>query len=502
MIRALLDPSPDALICQRLTAKLGREGARRVVSAICKKFTNVELAALAARREAWSRPKQLPPPGWRSWGNLTSRGWGKTNACLDLITREIQSGRSRVLIMAAQNLTKTEAVQVEGLLRAAPPWFRPVYRPSDFMLEYPGGARAFAYSPEVPDTIRSENADLSWMSELQSWPKTTREEAYSNFVFATRVNGSRSIWDATPKKNAPILKRLLARAEKAPDKHIVVRGAIYENPHIDLAALRDMLEEYGGTQKGREELLGEMLGDEDAIFRQEWFDATRRGLPDRFKRRARYIDPAITSDPRHSDSTGIMDMGLGFDGQIYVIKNLSGKHRAETWAADCVKAYERDELDLLWVETNRGGDSHAALLRVVARAKNLELRELAKDEVPVRRTGIINFRGVNTKRQKVVRAEGAAALCEKKRVTFAKGLEALEEKLCAFDGSDGGSDDDIDAFVHGCHDLAGLSGDATDPGVAFRGLTEMSAALVQPAARRPVGNLASLLGSGRGGGRI
>ncbi len=497
MIRALIDPSPDAILCQRLTAKLGREGARRVVSAICKKFTNVELSALASRWEMWARPKQLPPSEFRSLGDLTSRGWGKTEAKLRVITREIHAGRSRTLIMSAQNLTKTEAVQVEGLLRVAPPWFRPVYRSSDFMLEWPNGARGFAYTPEVPDAIRSENADLAWLSELQSWPKPTREEAYSNFVFATRVHGSRTLWDATPKKGHPIIKRLLARAEKHPTKHFVVRGAIFENPHIDKAALLDMLEEYDGTQKGREELYGEMLGDEDAIFRQEWFDATRRGLPPKYKRRARYHDPAITSDPRHSDSTGIFDMGLGFDDQVYAIANLSGKHRAEDWASASIEAYVKDELDLLWVETNRGGDSWAALLRVVARDKGLELHELAKDEGPVRRPGKVNFRGVNTKRQKTVRAEGAATLCEKKRVTMARGLEEFEAKLCAFDGTEGDSDDDIDAFVHGCHDLAGMGATVVDTALASRGILEANRAIQA----RPVNvNLATLLGGGGGGG--
>ncbi len=496
MIRALLDASPDAIICRRLTATLGREGARRTLSAICRKFTSVERAALAMRWEAWARPKQLLPAGpWRSWGNLTSRGWGKTETMLRIITGEIQAGRARVLSMAAQNLTKTEAVQVEGLIRVAPPWFRPTYRSSDFMLEYPNGARAFAFTPEVPDAIRSPNADLAWLSELQSWPKPTREEAYSNFVFSTRVNGSRTLWDATPKKAHPILKRMLARAEAHPTKHFVVRGAIFENPHIDRAALQDMLDEYSGTQKGREELYGEMLGDEDAIFRQEWFDNARRGVPERYKRRARYIDPAITSDARHSDSTGIVDMGLGFDDQVYVLANHSGKHRAETWAADAVTAYVRDGLDLIWCETNRGGDSHAALIRVVARAKKLELRELAKDEAPLRRVGIVNFRGVNTKRQKVVRAEGAAALCERGRVTFVKGLDALETKLCEFDGTDGKSDDDIDAFVHGCHDLASLGRTAVDASAAFDGFEKMARAVSAPLAVR---DITTLLGGGHG----
>ncbi|HXG70001.1 MAG TPA: terminase family protein [Gemmatimonadaceae bacterium] len=501
MIRALLDPSPDMQIAKRLVDRYGVDGARTMVRTLCAGMSNVEKSALAMHWPFWARPKQIPPAEWRSWGNLTSRGWGKSLTCAKLITSEIQAGRARTLIMSAQNLTKTEAVQVEGLIAAAPPWFRPTYRASSFVLEWPNGARAFAYTPEVPETIRSENADLAWLSELQSWPKATREEAYSNFVFATRVRGARTLWDATPKKAHPILKRLLARAEKNPTKHFVVRGSIFENPHIERAALEDMLEEYGDTQKGKEELLGEMLGDEDAIFRQAWFDKSRRGLPDRLKRRARFIDPAITSDPRHSDSTGIVDMGLGLDDQVYVLANESGKHRAETWAQAAVDAYVRQDMDLLWVETNRGGDSHAALLRVVARAKGLELRELTKDEAPVRRPGIVNFRGVNTKRQKAARAEGAAALCEKGRVTFLVGaLGDLEEHLCSFDGSEGSADDDIDAFVHGCHELAGLASDKQDAGAAFVGLTEV-AAQVTNVTRAP-GNLASLLGGLGGGGRI
>lgn len=500
MIRALLDPSPSALICRRLTDKLGREGARRALSAICRKFSNVELAALAARWETWARPKQRLPPGeWRSWGNLTSRGWGKTETMLQIITAEVHAGRARTLSMAAQNLTKTEAVQVEGLLRVAHPWCRPTYRSSDFVLEYPNGARAFAFTPEVPDAIRSPNADLAWLSELQSWPKATREEAYSNFVFSTRVNGSRTLWDATPKKAHPILKRMLARAEAHPTKHYVVRGSIYENPHIDRAALQDMLDEYGGTQKGREELLGEMLGDEDAIFRAEWFEK-RRTLSERMARRILAIDPAITSDARHSDSTGMVDMALGTDGQINVLANHSGKLRAEVWAAKAIDLYVEHEMDLLWVETNRGGDSHAALLRVIARGKGLELRELAKDEVAVRRPGIVNFRGVNTKRQKVVRAEGAAALCERGRVTFARGLDALEEQLAAFDGSDGRSDDAIDAFVHGCHELAGLGDGRPDAKSGFVGIVEVGKALYAPT--QGPRSIATLIGGSGGGGRI
>ena len=499
MIRALLDPSPDALICRRLAAKFGRDGAKQALAAICRQFSNVELAALATRWEAWARPKQLPPPDWRTWGNLTSRGWGKSMTCANILTREIQAGRVRTLIMSAQNLTKTEAVQVEGLIAAAPPWFKPEYNAGKFRLDYPNGARAFAYTPEVPDAIRSENADMYWLSEVQSWAPSTREEAYSNFVFATRVRGARGMWDATPKRGHPLLKRFLSRAEKHPEHHIVVRGTIYENPHIEASALDTMELDYGGTQKGREELLGEMLGDEDAIFKSAWFDLAPRRMPASLRRRIFSIDPAITADARSSDSSGILEMGVDHDGQIAVIANLSGKHRGEDWASMVIDAYVERGCDLLLVETNRGGDTHVGLIRVIARSRGLEVVELAKDAIPVRHAGKVNVRGITARRQKSARAEGAAALCERGRVTFVAGmLGDLEEQLAGFDGSANRSDDAVDAFVHGCHELADLGTERKDPSVAFRGLTEAAAKLSAPPRR----GVSALLGGGGGGGRI
>ncbi len=188
-------------------------------------------------------------------------------------------------------------------------------------------------------------------------------------------------------------------------------------------------------------------------------------------------------------------MGLGADGQIYVINNLSGKHRAEDWAAQAVDAYVKNECDLLWVETNRGGTAHAALLRVIARARGLELRELTKDERPMRVPGKVNMRGINTRGQKAARAGGAAALCERGRVTFLKGLDTLEDRLCGFDGSEGKKDDDVDAFVHGCHELGDLGNDVLNPKAGFKGVLEVSRQL---AGAGKSTSLASMLGPRKG----
>ncbi len=504
MIRALLDPSPDALIAKRLRDRLGRDGARQAIHTICKQFTNVELAALAARWETWARPKQLAPANWLSWGNLTARGWGKTRTCAALITSEIMAGRVRVVTMAAQNLTKTESVQVAGLIEAAPPWFRPEYESSRQQLVYPNGARAYAFTPEVPDAIRSPNANLAWLSELQSWPAATREEAYSNFVFSTRVGGSRLVWDATPKKRHPILKRLLARAEAHPTKHFVVRGPIYENPHLDKVAIETMEIDYGGTQKGREELLGEMLDDsESALVRQTWIDDARRPMPTTLERRIITVDPATTSRAG-SDNSGILDLGLGVDAQLLVCGDLTGKYTAGAWMQSVISRYLTCKCDLVLIETNKGNDLLFDMLAHEAKARGLNAVRVGKDEHPHHQTGILYVKEVYGQGPKEDRAQPMATAYERGRISHVIGVDltALEDSLTTWEPAKGmRSPDAIDAMAHGVVELLGGVTETARASAAFTGIAEMAAALTQPASGLPR-DLAALLAGGVSGGRI
>ncbi len=505
-IPALIDPSPDAILCKRLVDALGREGAHRAVDAIVAKFTNVELAALASHRATWMRPKQCPPVAeWRSWGKLTARGWGKTDAIARFITEEVQAGRAMRIGLAAQNETKTIAVQVGGLLRAAPHWFVPVWHATSLELKWPNGATALAFTPEVPGAIRSENLDLAWLSEIQSWPVVTREEAYSNFLFATRVGLARTIWDATPKRAHPILKRLLARAEAEREKHHVVRGTIYENPHLARGVVADMEREYAGTQKGREELLGEMLEEsEAALIKQAWIDAARRKMPDAIVRRALGIDPAVTNRAGN-DRSGIVDAGLGVDGQLLVLGDYSGRHSADAWGGIVLDKYVAGRCDCVVVETNKGGDLVTANLRSAAGKRGLSVVVLGKDETPRHQPGIVYVREVHARGAKEDRAQPLATAYERGRVSHILGtdLQALEDTITTWEPAPGQrSPDALDALVHVGTELLGLLTNKVDRSAGFAGITALAAAINPPAARpRSSGgqSLSALLGGGSGG---
>lgn len=442
---------------KRLVQAFGREGAHRAIDTLLGKMSNLEVAAMATDPEIWMRTKQLPPPGdWVTWGKLEARGTGKTTAFAHFITEEVLAGRARSIGLAAQNETKTIEVQVGNLIKAAPPWFRPEWVVSAMQLRWPNGAIAYARTPEVPGPIRSENHELSWLSEVQSWPASTMAEALANFDFATRVGYARVIWDANPKRGHPILKRWLAESEADPTRYVVVRGTIYENPYIAKPALAKLEMQYAGTQKGREELLGEMVGEEDSLFQHAWIERTRRGYPDKFKRRIVSVDPAI-SERAGSDSTGIVELGLGVDDQIYVLANHTAKHSAGKWPALVVDLYLRNECGLIAIETNRGGSTLTELLRHAAGERGHSIVVLGpSSDIPTYRPGTVYVREINARGKKVERAEGASAFVEKGRVSFVPGqLGDLEDRLCYFDGREGRPDDAVDAFVHGVLEMMG-----------------------------------------------
>jgi phage terminase large subunit-like protein len=502
--RAARGSSADARIAKRLVDFFGVEGAHEAVDEIVARFTTVELAALSAHWPMWGREKQLAPTTqWRSWGDLTARGWGKTESKTRFITDEVMAGRVRRIGLAAQSEAKTIDVQVYGLIEAAPPWFKPAWEVSSLELMWPNGASARAFTPEAPEIIRSENLDLAWLSEVQSWPAATREEAFSNFLFATRTGHARTIWDATPKKGHPLLKRLLARAVKNPDRHVVVRGTIYENPHLADGVVADMEEEYAGTRKGREELLGEMLEDsETAIFKSEWFTRHRRTRPDALAYRVIAVDPAVTSR-RGSDTTGIVEVARGQDERAYVVRNDSGRHAVEKWGEIVLDRY-LEGCDLVIAETNKGGDLVAQNLRALAKLRGLTVVVVGKEERPRRLPGTVFVKEVHARGAKEERAQPVATAYERGRVSHVaggEGLPELEETLTTWEPApNADSPGDLDAVVHGVGEILCLSSNASDPKAAFRGIGALGDALsTTPSLPKATRNIAALLGGGRSG---
>lgn len=458
-----------------------------------------ELAVLNYSWDWWARPTQIAPDhNWRSWGALTGRGWGKTRTFAEFTNIEVFEGRAHRIALIAQNEEACLDVLVHGesgLISTSPPWFKARYELGRVI--WPNGAQAFIYSPEAPDAIFGPEHDMAWLSEIHGWPRATMLKAFSNLRMGLRLGLARMIWDSNPRRKHPIIKLLLERAAANPIKHVVIRGTTFENLlNLNPDAVQEWIDEYGGTQTGREMLNGEQLDEEDgALFKQAWIDRTRREMPAKFKRRILVIDPAI-STRKGTDKTGIVEMGLGVDDQIYVILDHTGKHAWEAWGDLAITRYEAGRCDCIIVERNRGGDACLANLRARAEHRGIDVVKVADDAPTHYVPGVIYVKEVIGRVSKESRAEPVASLTERGRVSFVIGSDFtdLEEQLTTYEDAPGAvSPNNYDAFVWGVWELAGLAKSQSNT-KSFAGVETANRVLKSP----PRSPLHLLFSAGRG----
>jgi len=501
-----LEQSPIVEALDRMIDKLGPAGAREALGAALDALSPVELASLASSWEGgWARPKQVAPAGdWLVWFLLTARGWGKTRTVARNIVEMVEVGGVREIGMAAQNEKKTYDVNVLGLIDASPPRFVPQWVESEGKLVWPNGAVAYAFTPESPGNIRSKNLDLAWLSEIQSWPETTRNEAYLNFKFATRVGKARTIIDCTPKKGHPLIVKLLAMAERHPERYRITRGNMRENlAHLAPAAVAALIEEFAGTSQGREELDGEQGEDvEGALFAASSFS---RRTPTRLVRSVISVDPAVTKRGG-SDLTGIVRVGLDVDGSAIVCADRTGKYSPGEWATIVLDEYVANHCDLVIVETNKGGDLLTQNLRAAAAVRGLEVVVVDAKWTPRSTDGVIYVREIYSRGEKADRAQPTATAYEKGRVLHLAGakLEELETLLTTWEPKPGArSPDRLDALVGGVEEVLGLASKRRDPKAGTLGVDKAQSMLMGEDPRAmvaPVQNDRSRLFVPRSGG--
>lgn len=213
----------------------------------------------SALQDNWrmkARPEQLPPVNWtHGWGLLGGRGMGKTWVGSN-VTNELAQTVSHIALVGptAADVRDTMIEGVSGILRTAPPWFRPAYEPSKRRVEWPNGSVAIALSSEEPDRARGLNLGFLWADELCAWQNA--QETWDMLMFALRA-GSHPRWlfSSTPKP-IKLLRSLVAR-----EGHDVVltKGSTFDNAaNLAPAFLESVKARYSGTRLGRQELNAEI----------------------------------------------------------------------------------------------------------------------------------------------------------------------------------------------------------------------------------------------------
>jgi phage terminase large subunit-like protein len=302
-------------------------------------LTDLEAATLAYDWEhVWRKPKQAPPAGnWRTWGALTGRGFGKTRANAEYVHGEAAEGpghayRARRAERGSDH--RGDGRGRVGLSRCR----RRGSRRSSRAGAWSGrtARRRSSTRPRSPATLRPR-ASSGWASELHVWPHTKREEAFANLMMGLRLGYGRLVWDSNPSRRHPIMKELLAEAEatrctrrrprldarEPAQPHAGKRRSVGAEVRRHAARARDARGR--AERRGRGRALGQARID------------NHRELPARC-RRILVIDPAI-SLRAGTDGTGIVDLGLGDDGQVYVIDDMTKRSPGRNGASSSVKRY-------------------------------------------------------------------------------------------------------------------------------------------------------------------
>ncbi len=150
------------------------------------------------------------------------------------------------------------------------------------------------------------------------------------------------------------------------------------------------------------------------------------------------VDPSGSGDEdnQDNDEIGISAVGLGTDGNAYVLEDPSVKAGPATWGKIATDAFERHKADVVVGEINYGGDMVRATIQT------------ARPRTP--------FKKVTATRGKAVRAEPFSALYEQGKVRHVGIFAKLEDELCGFstNGYTGtGSPNRADALIWALSEL-------------------------------------------------
>lgn len=411
---------------------------------ILAELSEQQLEALRWDWQFWARPDQIEPSdkAWKNWLLLAGRGFGKTRTGAEWVrdnvcgSTPLARGNYRQLALIAETAADAREVMVgdgkaedegSGLLQVHPKAFRPIYEPSKRRLTWPNGAIATLYNATEPDQLRGPQHDAAWCDELAKW--VYAQESWDQLQFGLRLGDHpRSVITTTPRP-IPLIRYLI----KDRLTRFTFGSTLANSANLPPSFITSIMDRYGGTRLGRQELNAEILDDvPGALWTRAMIDDARKPvtLPD-MQRIVVSIDPSGTAgEEDDGDEIGIIVAGKGADGRGYLLADRSCKMSPDGWGRRAVQAYRDFKADRIIAERNYGGAMVEHVIRTIDKT--------------------VAYEEVVASRGKVIRAEPVAALYEQKKVSHIGDFVELEDQMCAMT-RDGyaldGSPDRLDAAV-------------------------------------------------------
>jgi phage terminase large subunit-like protein len=350
----------------------------------------------------------------------------------------------------------TSCFQGPSGISAHDPTARLVTKPGGTVVIWPNGSEAKlfgAYTEEDTERLRSGgNRCLQWLEELAAWRYL--DLGWAQMRFGLR-SGPRPHWiGSTTPKLRPLIKKL----DRGDIGNVVIsRAAMYDNPHLPESIRQALEDEYGGTELGRQELLGQLIEEvEGALWKHSVIDAARvgpDGLPD-LSRIVVGVDPSggageqgiiVAGKSKLALPSTVMPGQSGFvvpvsprpQVQGYVLDDRTVHTHPDGWGRAAVRAARDWDADEILVEVNYGGDMAMEVIRSAAEQLGLP--------IPIRK--------LTATRGKAVRAQPVSALTAQGRWHHAGTFEELEDQMCTWTEDLGWSPDRLDGAVWDAHGL-------------------------------------------------
>lgn len=286
------------------------------------------------------------------------------------------------------------------------------------------------------DTLRGDYAAVLILDEFQlmneqAWavvgaPMLLDNDGDALFIYTPPALHSRSMSKANdPLHAAKMYKK--AKEDKT-GRWKTFHFTSFNNPHISHEALGEITQDMTNLAYRQEILAEDIEESPGALWTRKLINETRVVTHPDLVRIVVGVDPTGST----ANECGIVIVGVGSDGEGYVIDDKSLLGTPGKWAGAVLTAYNHNEADIIVGEVNYGGDMVEATIIQAAKSQDT----------------ICRYKNVRASRGKAVRAEPVVAQYEHGKIHHVGEFPLLEDEMVMWvPGESRNSPNRIDALV-------------------------------------------------------
>lgn len=351
--------------------------------AFLKNLNTAQRLALYSYPEFFLFDKQIITGDQRYTILRCGRSFGKSFTGSAWIARKVLDG-AKDLGLVGPTISDVENVMVKALIK----WFPPN------KARYIGGDKKVIKFVDYPETtvycysadteIRGPNIEYLWCDEIVKWNDSIADKVKETFEtadYAVRVGQNPQTLITSTPKPFPLFIKWQQKIDEGNPLYKMYTGTMFDNPFLSNSYKQAMVDEYGNSRHGRQELYGELLTEvegaawtqkmiEDGRITMSQLKAKLNASPTSYLNEKGYtvynkkfelfsgvtaVDPTVSDNP-DGDECGIVTAVLGSDGHVYVVGDNSGQYTTLQWAKEAAKAYHYYDSGRIVIEKNNGGE--------------------------------------------------------------------------------------------------------------------------------------------------